>query len=152
MGSSGRRRPSYGAEQSPCRAGGGSTPLDRVVYGRIPDHGSIGKDCDPETWRRRGDAGGSKTNGDAAEDSLGWVRDGELVHEGAFRRLIEQVADREQDVPVGAREGAEERELLAHLEVEPPIDERGGRLLVRAQAVHAVVGDDPRARAGDDRL
>ena len=67
---------------------------------------------DPDLMERdRARASGppSEADGDAAEDPLGRVGDGHLVEDAAFGRLVEQVPHREQDVPVRARERAEER-------------------------------------------
>ena len=67
-----------------------------------------------------GEPGGRlETDGDASQDALRRVGDGDFVEDPALAGLVEQVADGQQEVPVGAGQSAQEGQALADLHVEP---------------------------------
>src|SRR4051812_6637220 len=94
----------------------------------------------------------SEADRDPAEDALGGMRHQHLVQDASFRGLVEEVADGDEDIPVGARDGAEERKALADLDVEARVEDSCRPKLRGSEPVDATERDDAGVGAFDHGL
>src|SRR5262245_49702368 len=82
----------------------------------------------------------------SADDALRRADDHQLVVDGLIRRrLTEEVANRDEHLPLGAAE-VHEGQRLVHLNIEARIERRrltaGGHRRVRERVAHAIEHDD----------